>query len=110
MANIICRDYNHYNRALQKHISSKREYEYEMKRGGFVPIEEAEKMAEKFRKDKEHKYEPSQKAESIIRAASLMKDSKGNIKAGSRLIDGMKEVGVNFTPLPDWLPKAYKGV
>jgi len=108
MANIICRNYDHYNRALQKHISSKKEYEYEMKRGGFVPYEEAEKMVEEHNRGKVKKYEPSEKAESIIRAASLMKDSKGNIKAGDRLIDGMKSVGVNFTPPPDWLPKVYK--
>lgn len=102
MANIIIKNYEHYNRSLQKHISSKKDYIDSMKRGGFVSFEKAEQMVEKHRENRA-KYEPSKKAEEIIRAASTMQDRKGNIKAGSRLIDGMRDLGLSFKRPPDWI-------
>lgn len=105
---IIVKKYEHYNRAFGKYISSKKQYDEEMAKGGYVPFEQGEEMARKARERLHKPYTGlSPKAEEIIRTAGNMKDKKGNLKASSKLIDGMKELGVRFE-LPDWCPKHYK--
>ena len=44
---IIVKNYAHYNRALNKFISSKRDYNNEMARQGMIPFEQAKVIAEK---------------------------------------------------------------
>jgi hypothetical protein len=110
MANIIIRRYEHYNRALGKYISCRKQYDEEMKKGGFVSYEKGCELAEKAKENLHKDYkELSPKALGIIKSARLMSDSKGNIKPSDKLIDGMKEVGVRFD-VPDWLPKHYKEI
>ena len=109
---IFVKNYEHFNRSFNnwdtpqgKHIGSRKQYDEEMKRGGFVAYEKGLRIAEQSSKIKYKGL--STKAENIIRAASLIGDRKRNIKPSDRLIDGMKEVGVKFE-VPDWLPKHYR--
>lgn len=97
MVNIITREehtYRHYNRAIGKFIEGKKHYEYELARGGYVPFDEAMKVAQKW--DGQKQYKLSQRAEDIIRSLRQTADSKGNIQLGSRAIEALKAVGVNF--------------
>ncbi len=110
---IIVRNYEHVNRALPnwdtpkgKYIGSRKQYENELKRGGFVAYEDGLRIAEQSSKNCEYKGLSNQ-AENVIKAARLSSDSKGRIKPSDRLIEGMKSVGVKFE-IPDWCPKHYR--
>ena len=91
MVNIIVKRYEHTNRSFSgwntpkgKHIGSKKQYEEEMARGGFVPYREAE--------PKSMKWMPS---------ADLKKtlgEMQGQKEVGGRLIEKMKKMGVTFNP------------
>ncbi len=108
MVNIIVREYSGFNRAMGKYITSKRHYEEEMRKGGYLPEEKAFALADKKAEQMNNpKFKLSKKAEDIIRYAGSIKDKKGNVKLGSRAVDAMKEVGVRFE-LPDWCPTVYK--
>ena len=110
---IIIKRYEHINRAFNnwdtpkgKYISSKKQYEEEMKRGGFVDYEKGCRIVEQANlKNSQYKGLTPQ-AENVLKAARLQTDSKGRIKPSDRLLDGMKKVGVNFN-VPDWCPKHY---
>jgi hypothetical protein len=104
--NIIVKKYDHYNRAMGKHISSRREYENEMVKGGYVTFEKSQQLCKDFR-DKEEKQTYSglsKKASSLLN--SVNPDKKGRIRLSDRQISAMKEVGVKFS-VPDWCPKHY---
>ena len=110
---IKVKNYEHFNRSFPKwdtpkgkYIRSKKQYDEEMARGGFVSYDEGQGRVEQHKNKKYTYSDLSPKAQSIIKAASLMRDKKGKIKCEGRLIDGMKEVGVKFS-VPDWLPKHY---
>lgn len=104
--NIIVKNYQHFNRAMGKHITSKRHYDNEMAKGGYIPYEKACQIAESV-KNRQTKYELSPKARAVIESARNSADRKGNIHKSDRLIDGMKEVGVKFGYY-DQLPKHYQ--
>ncbi len=94
---IICKNYEHFNRSLGKQIRSKAQYQREMERQGFVSQEKGEQIAERARSANHKDYNGlSGKAEEVVKAAYQMKDSKGNIKCSDRLVDAMKEVGVKL--------------
>ena len=99
MANIIIKNYNHYNRSLGKHIKDKAHYKSEMARRGFVSFEEGQRAADKARERKNYHLSP--KARAVIETAALNSDSKGNLRASDNLIDGMKEVGVRFDKISE---------
>ena len=110
---IIVKNYEHFNRSFKnwdtpigKYISSRKQYEEEMKRGGFVDYEKGSRIAEQNIKKFDYKG-LSLEAENVIKAAHMMSDRKGNIKPSGRLINGMKDVGVKFN-VPDWCPRYYK--
>ena len=100
MANIIIRNYEGYNSAMGKHITSKRHYEQEMRKGGYVSFEEGQKIAAKANRESHKDYKISDKARAVIASAKNSTDKNGNLKPSDRLIDGMKEVGVNFDRVP----------
>lgn len=91
MVNIIVKKYEHYNHAMGKHISTASQYKEEMKRGGYVPYEEAKEIAAKANQRKE--YKPSAKALEIIRTVKNSADKKGKVKLSGRTIKAMKEIG-----------------
>ncbi len=100
---IISRNYEHFNRAMGKHIRSRKHYEEEMRKGGYVTDEESRRRAAKEQRDLRKPYELSSTAQSVIECARSATDKNGNVRLSDRLIDGMKKVGVNFKT-PD-IPK-----
>ena len=90
MANIIVKKYDHYNRAMGKHITSKRHYQEEMRKGGYVTQEEGNRLAKGCNRRKA--YELSKQAKEVIKSA---KDSSrnGKVKLGDRQIDAMIKMG-----------------
>ena len=94
---IIVKKYDHYNRAMGKRITSKKHYQEEMKKGGYIPYDQACQIAESIEQKRNNpKLELSQKAREIIETAKLTADRKGNVKCGDRMIDAMKDVGVGI--------------
>jgi len=103
---IIVKKWEHYNRALGKHIRSKKHYIEEMKKGGFVSYDEGCRLAEKSKSENRKEYKGlSPKAEAIVKSAQLVMNKKRKID--DRMREGMEEVGVRFE-LPDWCPQHYK--
>jgi hypothetical protein len=109
MANIIVRNYQHYNSALGKYINSRKEYEREMAKGGFVPFDKAEQMAEQARERNCKKYDGlSEKTMKFMHQVKDTADKKGNIRISDRYIKGLKEHGVKVDCQYDKLPKSYQ--
>ena len=96
MANIIVKNYEHYNRALGKHINSKRQYKDEMKRQGMVSSEKGDEMAAKAKEQAKRDYKPTRETLQFIESVRQRTDKNGNVKLGGRQIDYMKKVGVDF--------------
>ena len=110
---IVVKNYEHFNRALPnwnspkgRYIRSKKQYYNELKRGGLISYEQGEKLAaEKAKVNHKLTYEElSPKARGVIQAAYSIKDGKGRIKPGDRLLKAAEEVGVRFS-VSDWAPK-----
>ena len=100
--NIIVKRYSHYNRSLGKHIRSKKHYEEEMKKGGYVSYEKGQEQVKKWEKDHRKDYKGmSPAARAINQYARQIKDKKGNVKLGGRAIKAMEDLGVNFGRKPD---------
>lgn len=102
---VIVKNYEHYNRALGKHISTKKQYFDELKRNGYVPYEEGCRLAEKKQQDRKE-YKPSKECVEMMRTIMDKKKDK-TIVLGQhpKLVDGMKKMGMRFD-IPD--PKHYK--
>ena len=100
----------HYNRAMGKMIHTKKDYLNGMKQGGFIPFDEARKIAEQTSKAKHKPYDRlSPKAMAIVTTVSQQRpDKKGNIKLSGRTIEAMKEIGA-IKPVSDHIPKEVKG-
>lgn len=113
MANIIVKQYEHFNRSLGnwdspkgKYISSRAQYEKEMTKQGFVPFEQAESM----KCDTHKPYNGiSEKAMKVCIAAKDQADKNGKLMIGSRLKKGMESVGVSFNYY-DKLPAHYNDI
>lgn len=100
MANLNLKEdhtYAHYNRALGKKIHSKAHYEYEMKKGGYIPYDEALDIAKDWdRNHRRKEYILSPGAMNIIKSLKATADKKGRIKLESRAISALKDIGVDF--------------
>jgi len=97
MPNIIIKNYQHYNHAMGKHISSRKQYENEMVKGGYVPFEKAEQMAETARARNTKKYDGlSEGTMKFLHQVKDMADKKGNIKISDRFVKGLEENGLRF--------------
>ena len=98
MTGIIVKNYEHFNRAMGKHITSKKQYKEEMAKGGYVTFKEGERLASKHKKENRQTYD-NPKSMDLIRDVSMMKpDKHGKIKLSGRQIEAMKKAGVNFDP------------
>jgi hypothetical protein len=103
---IICRNYDHFNKALGMRITSKKQYHEELRKRGLIDADKAFAMADLVNEKRDNpKMELSQKAIDIIETAKLKADRKGRIRCDDRLVDAMKEVGVKFNRQ---LPKHYQ--
>ena len=98
MANIIIRKYEHYNHAMGKHITSKAHYEKEMAKGGYIPFDQAQAIADKRKAELHKDYKGlSKEAIEVCKSAYDSGNRKtGELKCGDRLIEGMQKVGVRF--------------
>ena len=104
--NVIVKNYSHYNSSMGKYIRSKREYLNEMAKGKYVDYDVACQIAEKARSNREKPFELSKKAREVIESARNSSDRKGKTHLSNRLVEGMKEVGVNF--YNSNIPKHYR--
>lgn len=87
-------NYDHFNRALNKRIRNKRQYQNEMKRQGLIPFEQAEEIAKKVREERHKDYKPTKETERFLH--NISKDKNGKVKLSGRQIEYMEKVGVNF--------------
>jgi ribosomal protein S21 len=92
MANIIVKNYEHFNRALPnwnskkgKHISSKKQYVEECKKAGLEPYREPAV--------RENKPEASKETRQFLNSVKDNADKKGNVKLSDRQIDYMIKKG-----------------
>lgn len=110
MANIIVRKYDHYNSSMGKHIRSREHYEKEMVAGGYIPYDKACQLAEKAKQENTKKYDGLKDSTmKFLHQVKDMSDSKGNIRVGSRFIEGLKEHGVNVDIPKEKIPSSLKG-
>jgi hypothetical protein len=87
----------HYNMALGKIIVNERQYKEEIKRGGYIPYEQAqEQVASNMEKRKN--FQVSDKAMDWMRDVKSSADSKGNIKMSDRQIEAMGSVTKRSNP------------
>ena len=94
MANIIVKNYEHFNRSLPnwdtpkgKYIKSKSHYESEMKKAGMVRSDSFGQVSQPKLKD----YNLSDKARAIL--GSVRADKNGKVQLSGRQIQAMKEIG-----------------
>ena len=99
---IIVKSYEHFNRSLPnwdspkgKYIGSRKQYEQELAKGGFVKFEDGEQMAKAANLRQEYKG-ISPKARKLCEQAKYLADKKGKIKWTTGLVNAMKEIGVGF--------------
>ena len=111
MVGIIVKNYEHYNRAMGKYISSRKQYEQEMAKGGYVPFEDGCQMADIAKERNQKKYDGlSADKMRFLNQVKNMADRKGNIPLTDRFVKGLKEhkvipeKDINY----DKLPKHYQ--
>lgn len=85
--------YEHYNRALGKQIRSKRQYDEELKKGGFISKDKADEITKK--KAEKAPYKASPEVRRILDSCSKP-DKNGNVKMSDRGIDALKNMGMSF--------------
>ena len=88
--------YRHFNRALGCKVEGKEHFKKLLSERNMVPIDIGSEMAEKAKESRHKPYILSNKAKQLINSAKLLADRKGNIKVGDRLVDGMRELGVDL--------------
>jgi len=80
----------HYNSAMGKVITSERKYKEEMKRGGYIPYEEAQ-YRDKAKAEKRNRFGVSEEATEWMRGVRSKADRKGNVKLSDREITALKK-------------------
>lgn len=96
MTTIIVKKFEpHYNKSLGKAISSRRQYNEEMKRQGMVPQEQGDDMARRAQEKSRKPYVIGKDTERFI-SEVRMQAKDGKVKLESRAIDFMKQKGVKF--------------
>ncbi len=93
---IICKKYDHFNRALGVQIKSKRHYDEVMKRRGFVSQEEGQRLVEKH--NSAMVWKPSKDCIDVIKAIKHAADKKGNVVLGRhpKIVAAMEAKGMTF--------------
>ena len=91
---VIVKKYDGYNRALGKHITSKRHYNDEMKRQGMVSFEKGQAMADKAQEKMHKDYKLKDETRRFLKNINKTKDGKVNLSG--REMAYMKKVGVDF--------------
>ena len=105
MPYIIVKRYQHFNRSLNKWIGSRKQYEQEMIKGGYVDFDKAEQLSEAVRQRNTKKYDGlSDKTMKFIYQVKDMANKDGTIPVTDRYVQGLKDNGVRL----DVLPKHYR--
>lgn len=86
---IIKQFHPHYNNALGKVITSQRQYNDEIKRGGYISYEECEDRARRTAESRRWKG-VSEEARSWVKGVYSKADRKGNVKLSDREVDALK--------------------
>lgn len=81
--------YDHYNRAMGKYISNKKEYDEEMKKGNYVPFEAISKKNVSF-EDRVKDIHPEKAREMMTHVKA---DKNGKVNLPEKFIDEMKDMG-----------------
>jgi len=92
---IAKKDISHYNRALGKYITTKRQYNEEMKRRGLVSQEKGNALAEKAIERRRKPYKIDKDTEQFLSEVN-MGSKKGKVKLSGRQLEFMEKKGVNF--------------
>jgi hypothetical protein len=96
----IIKNYEHINRSFGnwdtpngKYISSKKQYQEEMAKGGFKPYDGSGSPQQK-------KWTPSEDLHRTLHEVKNMADKKGriDIATNTRLVEKMKSMGMSFNP------------
>lgn len=82
----------HYNSAMGKVIKNERQYKEEMKRGNYIPYEEAQQRTAHLVESRKN-FTVSEKATDWMRDVKSSSDSKGNVKLSDRQIEVLKDTG-----------------
>lgn len=110
---IVIRKYEHFNKSLPnwdspkgKYISSKKQYNDELKKNNMIPFEEAQRMI----KDKEKKWTPSKDCIDMIKTVYETKNKKNEIVLGRfpKIVDALKKKGMTFK-IPKWITGQTQG-
>jgi len=101
-------EYRGYNKALGKYIEGKEHFIHEMEKGGYVPYEMGERLAEQHRKDSKKDYRSvSEKTLKTIHQLKETVDSKGRLSSLSGTKRACEEVGIKFDRR---LPQHYQDI
>jgi len=92
---IVKPSYDHYNRALDKHIKNKRHYNDEMKRQGQVSQEKGEYLAKRAEENRRRPYKVDLSTRKFLEEVKST-SKNGKVKLSGRQIAQMEKIGVNF--------------
>ena len=92
---IVKRDISHYNKTLEMNITSRKQFDDELKRRGLCLQEEGDDLARQARERERKPYKIDKDTEKFI-AEVRMKAKDGKVRLESRAIDFMKKKGVHF--------------
>ena len=96
MPEIIVKNFKpHYNIALDKVVTSERQYKEEMKRGGYISADAGNEIV-KRNLEKQREFKVSKNAEQWMREVKLKSDRDGNVKLSDRQVDAMRKMGMSF--------------
>ena len=107
---IIVKHYEHFNRSFKnwdspkgKYISSKKQYQEEMAKGGFVPYESGDHQP------KRKEYKPSEATLKFLHQVKDMADKKGNLPITTTFVKKLQDMKVvpKEPSFYDKLPKHY---
>lgn len=103
--------YRGFNRALGKYIEGKEHFIHEMDKGGYVPFEMGERMAEEHRKGSVKSYDKiNDKTMRVISDLKSTSGKNGKLSSLSGTKRAMEKVGVRFDNFYDKLPSHYQDV
>jgi hypothetical protein len=100
--------YRGYNRALGTFVKNKEHFIHLMDKGGYVPFEMGERMAEEQRKHTKTDYKDiSDKTKRVIADLRMTADKKGRLSSIEGTKKACEEVGISFYHR---LPSHYENV
>jgi hypothetical protein len=103
--------YKHYNKALGCMVNGKEDFIDKMQRGGFVPFEMGERMAEEHRKSSVKSYDKiNDKTMRVISDLKSTTGKNGKLSSLTGTKRAMEKVGVRFDNFYDKLPSHYQDI